>query len=70
MVNAYYYDIKNEKLKKLVENKATELSIPVSRLIWRYISRGVMGDNNCESIFHYLHSKEILNRTDNALNVD
>ena len=38
------YEIKNEKLKKMVEDKADELNISVDQLISNYINRGLMSD--------------------------
>ncbi len=37
------YEIKNQKLKKMVEKNANQLKIPVDQLILNYINRGVMG---------------------------
>ena len=70
MENEYYYDIKNEKLKKMVEDKACELNISVPHLIWKYIGRGLFGDNFDDESFYFLHSEEELDKTNKALNVD
>ena len=64
------YDIKNKKLKELVENKATQLKIPVNQLISNYINRGLMGDECNENTFKKLHSEKFLNEVNEALNLD
>ena len=70
MAVQYIYEIKNKKLKKMVENKAQELGIPYYRLIWRYVGRGLLGDNFSEEYFYQAHSKEELDEINKALNVD
>lgn len=69
MKNEYYYTIKNEKLKKMVEDKASELNISVYQLIWEYIGRGLNGDNFDEDTFYHLHSVEHMDKTNKALNI-
>ncbi len=64
------YDIKNQKLKELVENKADQLKIPVNQLISNYINRGLMGDGCNENTFKKLHSEKFLKEVNEALNVD
>ena len=64
------YDIKNKKLKELVENKANQLKIPVNQLISNYINRRLMGDECNENTFKKLHSEKFLNEVNEALNLD
>lgn len=64
------YEIKNKKLKNLVENKANQLKMPINQLISNYINRGLMGDNCNENTFEKLHSEKFLNEVNEALNVD
>ena len=63
------YDIKNQKLKKMVEKKASELNIPVEELIWGYINRGLMSDNLNKDVFTHSHSKEFLDEVNEALGI-
>lgn len=64
------YEIKNEKLKKMVEDKADELGISVNQLISNYINRGLMSDGLNEDVFWRFHSEEYLKQVKDALNVD
>ena len=64
------YNLKNEKLKKIVEKQAKELNMTVNELIWGYINRGLMGDALNEENFNKLHSKNFLKIVDETLNVD
>jgi hypothetical protein len=64
------YEFKNRKLKKMVENKASQLKIPVNQLISNYINRGLMGDNCNEDAFRKLHSEKFLKEVNDALDVD
>lgn len=64
------HEIKNEKLKKMVEKKADQLKIPVDQLISNYINRGLMGDGCNEDTFKKLHSDKFLKDVDKALGVD
>ena len=66
----FHYEIKNEKLKKMVENKAGEMHMDVNRLIWGYVNRGLMKDNLDEDLFNELHSEAFLKEVNDALNVD
>lgn len=66
----FHYEIKNEKLKKMVERKAQELHVSVDELIWGYVNRGLMGDNLTEETFDELHSDKFLKEVDDALDVD
>ncbi|MDO5860790.1 hypothetical protein [Methanobrevibacter sp.] len=66
----FEHEIKNEKLKKMVENKAKELKISVGELIYNYINRGLLYDGLNEENFERLHSKETLKEIDDALNID
>ena len=45
------YEIKNKKLKKMVEKKAKELNMSVDDLIWGYVNRGLMSDNISDEVF-------------------
>ena len=66
----YEYEIKNEKLKKMVEEKAEELGISVGQLIYNYINRGLLSDGLTEDVFWKLHSEEYLNEINEALGLD
>ena len=66
----FNFEIKNQKLRKMVEEKASELNIPVEELIWGYINRGLMDDNINEDIFEEVHSESFLNEVNEALDVD
>ena len=57
------YEIKNEKLKKMLEKKAQELHISLNR-------RGLMGDNVDEEKFRKYHSEEYLKEVNEALGLD
>ena len=64
------YEIKNKKLKRMVENKADELNISVEQLISNYINRGLMSDGINEDVFWRLHSEEYLKQINDTLDVD
>lgn len=66
----FHYEIKNKRLKVLVENKANELGISTDRLIWNYIHRGLFGDYLSENNFKRLHSKEFLKEVNDALGLE
>lgn len=66
----FHYEIKNEKLKRMVEKKAKELGMSVDQLIWGYVNRGLMDDSFDEETFMELHSEKFLNEVDEALNLD
>ena len=61
------YEIKNEKLKKLIDKKAEELNISTSQLIWNYVNRGLMEDNVNEKMFENCHSDEYKKQYNEAL---
>ena len=65
------FEIKNKKLKLMLEKKARELDIPLTRLMWNYLNRGLMGDRVTEyDPFQDLHSDEFLKEVDDALGID
>ena len=64
------YEVKNKKLKRMLEKKAEEMHISLDRLIWNYINRGLMGDNMSEEKFREFHSEEYLKMVNDALDVD
>lgn len=66
----FHFEIKDEKLRKLVEKKAEELGISVGELIWRYVNRGLMSDSINEDVFRKNHSEEFLREVDEALGLD
>ena len=66
----FHYEIKNKKLKKLVEKKAREVHRSPDELIWGYINRGLMDDSFKGEIFKHSHSKEFLRQVNEALNFD
>lgn len=53
------YEIKNRKLKKMVEKKAKELNMSVDDLIWGYVNRGLMSDNISDEVFWDNHTRLI-----------
>lgn len=66
----YEYEIKNEKLKRMVEEKAEELGISVGQLIYNYINRGLLSDGLNDDVFWKLHSEEYLKKINEALGLD
>lgn len=56
----FEHEIKNKKLRKMVEHKAKDLKISVGELIYNYINRGLLYDGLNEENFERLHSKETL----------
>lgn len=64
------YEIKDEKLKKLVEKKAEEWHMAVDEVIWGYINRGLFNDSISEKEFRHTHSKEFLDEMNEALGLD
>lgn len=66
----FHYDIKDDKLRKMVEKKAEELGMSSDELIWGYINRGLMEDNFGEEKFREQHSEEFLNEVNQALGLD
>ena len=46
-----YYEIKDKKLKELVEKEAEDCNSTVDEVIWRYVNRGLIGD--------YLHIHDL-----------
>lgn len=64
------YEIKNEVLNDLIDNKAKELCIGVEKLIWCYINRGLMDDAFNIDVFNRLHSEEFLKEVNDALGLD
>lgn len=66
----FHYEIKDDKLRKMVEKKADELGMTSDRLIWGYINRGLLSDNCGEDVFRRLHSEEYLKQVNEALGLD
>lgn len=66
----FHYEIKNKKLRDLVEKKARETNRSVDEVIWGYINRGLMDDAIENEVFEHSHSKEFLNEVNDALGVD
>ena len=66
----FHYEIKNKKLRKLVEKKARETNRSVDEVIWGYINRGLMDDAVENEVFEHSHSEEFLNEVNDALGVD
>ena len=64
------YEVKNKKLKKMLEKKAEGYHISVDELIWNFINRGLMWDNMNDEQFQRLHSEEFLVEVNKALDVD
>ena len=64
------YEIKNEKLKKMLEKKAEEYHISFDKLILNFIHRSLMWDNMSDEHFRELHSEEFLNKVNEALDID
>lgn len=53
------YEIKNKKLKKMVEKRAKVLNMSVDDLIWGYVNRGLMSDNISDEVFWDNHTRLI-----------
>ena len=70
MTRDFHYEIKNKKLRDLVEKKARETNRSVDAVIWGYINRGLMDDAIENEVFEHSHSKEFLNEVNDALGVD
>lgn len=70
MTMDFHYEIKNKKLRELVEKKARETNRSVDEVIWGYINRGLMDDAIENEVFEHSHSKEFLNEVNDALGVD
>lgn len=66
----FHYEIKNKKLKAMVEKKAKQLNMSPDELVWGYINRGLMFDELNEKTFRELHSEKFLKEINTALNVD
>ncbi len=66
----FHYEIKNKKLKKMVEKKARDLNMSVDQLIWGYINRGLMDDGFNDDVFNRLHSDKFLKEVNDALGID
>ena len=64
------YEVKNRKLKKMLEKKACQYHISLDQLIWNYINRGLVGDFLDEDDFKKWHSDEFLKEVNDALDVD
>ncbi len=64
------YEIKNNKLKKLVEEKAKEEHTTVGNMIWRYVNRGLMSDGIGEDVMNHTHSKEFSREVNETLGLD
>lgn len=66
----FRYEIKNTKLKKMVESHAEKLGMTIDELIWGYVNRGLMSDNMNEDTFRELHSEKYMSIINESLNVD
>ena len=66
----FHYEIRNQKLKKMVEKQAKKFKMTTDELIYAYVKRGLMSDGINKEKFKELHSEEYLSEVNNALNVD
>lgn len=66
----FHYQIKNKKLKKMVESQAGKLGMTIDELIWGYVNRGLMSDNINEDTFRELHSEKYMSIINQSLDVD
>ncbi len=66
----FHYEIKNKKIKVMVEKKAEELRITTDELILSYIRRGLMNDSFSDEVFGELHSDKYMCEVNEALNLD
>lgn len=64
------YEIKDKRLKDLVEKKAEELHMSVGEVIWGYINRGLLSDDLGDEVFYHTHSEEFLNEVNEALGLE
>ena len=69
-IDDFHFEIKNEKLKEMVEKKAKQLGMSDDQLIWGYINRGLMDDNFDDDVFNEVHSEEFLREVNEALGLD
>ena len=69
-IDDFHYEIKNEKLKEMVEKKAKQLGMSDDQLIWGYVNRGLMDDNFDDDVFNEVHSEEFLREVNEALGLD
>lgn len=65
-----HYEVKNKKLKKMLEKKAEEYQISLDQLILNYINRGLVGDSLDEDDYIKWHSEEFIKEVNEALDVD
>jgi hypothetical protein len=66
----FNFEIRDERIKEMVEEQAKSLNISVDQLIWNYINRGLMGDSINEEALEELHSQEYLNEIEYALGLE
>lgn len=66
----FHHELKNEKLKKMVEKKAQEWKMTPDDVIWAYINRGLLDDGLGEHVFEKMHSEKFLKQINDALDVD
>ncbi len=66
----FNFEIRDERLKEMVEEQAKSLDISIDQLIWNYINRGLMGDSINEEALEELHCQEYLNEIEYALGLD
>jgi len=66
----FNFEIRDERIKEMVEEQAKSLNISVDQLIWNYINRGLMGDSINEEALEELHSQEHLNEIEYALGLE
>lgn len=66
----FHFEVKDKRLRDMLEKKAKENHITVDQQIWAYINRGLMGDGWNEDVFKKLHSEKFLNDVSEALGFD
>ena len=64
------YEIKNKRLKELVEKKAEEFNTDVDDMIWCYVNRGLMSDTIDLDRLEEFHSEERYKEINKALGLD
>lgn len=64
----FHYEIKNKKLKELVEKKAKETGRTSDEVVWGYINRGLYLCGEDE--YSHSHSDEFLRLVNETLGLD
>ena len=66
----FHYEIKNKRLKELVERKAEEFNTDVDDMIWCYVNRGLMSDTIDLDRLEEFHTEKRYKEINEALGLD